>query len=87
MIHVPYMRPAFVPPEKKSWEENALAEIQEQLTPKEAHKVVAIRMKGPGFVLGNDFTEARDLFRAKYPNESASFIRADGSPVMTVPWS
>jgi len=86
-MNLGYMTSVNSPHKEATWEEKALAKVQSQLSPKDASKVVAIRLEGDGFTLGEDYVEARIAFRKKFPNEGAFFTRVDGSPVMTVPWS
>jgi len=86
-MNLGYIHPVISPHKETTWEEEALAKVQSQLTPKDAKKIVAIRLEGDGFALGDDYVEARTAFRQKFPKEGAFFTRVDGSPVMTVPWS
>lgn len=75
-----------IPYKEESWYDKALAKVQSELPPEFAKKVVAISFNTGEYVVGDDYREARDAFRVKFPKHGAYIVRADGSPVMRVPW-
>jgi len=51
-MNLGYIHPVISPHKETTWEEEALAKVQSQLTPKDAKKIVAIRLESDGFALG-----------------------------------
>ena len=63
-----------------------LARIQPELLPDQADKIVSINVTTGEFVLADTLRESSRKFRERWPDEIAFQVRADGGPVMSVPW-
>jgi hypothetical protein len=61
--------------------EAILAHIQRELLPIQAEKIVAINVSTKEYTLGDSSKEAMKAFKARWPDEIAYVMRADGGPV------
>ena len=66
--------------------EAILARIQPELLPDNADKIVSINVTTGEYVLADTLRESSRKFRARWPDEIAFQVRADGGPVGRVPW-
>ena len=70
-----------------SREELLLKQVQAGLLPADEKRIVAIGLSSGNFVIGDSLGEVTEAYRQKYPDEGLYVVRADGSPVMRVPWA
>lgn len=66
--------------------EAILARIQPELLPDQADKIVSINVTTSEYVLADTPRESSRRFRERWPDELFYQVRADGGPVMRVPW-
>ena len=59
-----------------------LEAINEELSPEDHDKVVAINTETGDFVLGVDYGDAYRKFRERFPNAGHHICRVDGSPAL-----
>ena len=67
--------------------EAILARIQPELLPEQADKIVSINVTSGEYVLGDTPRESTRRFKERWPDELYFQVRADGGPVMRVPWA
>ena len=66
--------------------EQILSRIQGDLLPKQAQRIVQINVDTGDYVVGDTSKDATREFRKRWPHAIAYEVRADGGPVMRVPW-